>query len=228
MIFDQREKFYNKKFQDDINLCTTVKNICNVIKLWRTRHLCLESKITVFKSLALSKIVHLALLTIAPKNIIEELNENQKKFLWSNGKCKIKHSTLCNDYKDGDLKNVDINLKIVLLKCSWILRLYNECHYDRKIFPLNYINSAFGIKFKFHSNLSIPNKSINSLPCYYKDILNSWCKYYSCTSEVPSLVSSQFQRYNSYIKIDNEVLCYKDFADKRTNSVSNLFDERGP
>ena len=35
--------------------------------------------------------VSLALFTIVPKSIIEELNEIQKKFLWSNKKCKIKH-----------------------------------------------------------------------------------------------------------------------------------------
>ena len=68
---------YNEKLQDDINFHTAVKNICNVIKLWRMRHLSLEGKITTFKSLAISKIVHLALLTIVPKNI-EELNEIQK------------------------------------------------------------------------------------------------------------------------------------------------------
>ena len=33
-------------------------------------------------------------------------------------KCKIKHRTLCNDYKNRGLQNVDINLKIVPLKCS--------------------------------------------------------------------------------------------------------------
>ena len=50
------------------------------------RHLSLEGKITMIKSLALSKIVYLALLTIVPKSIIEELNEIQKKFRWSNKK----------------------------------------------------------------------------------------------------------------------------------------------
>ena len=45
------------------------------------RHLSLEGKITIFKSLALSKIVYLALLTIVPKIIIEELNEIQNEFL---------------------------------------------------------------------------------------------------------------------------------------------------
>ena len=117
--------------------------------------------------------------------------------------------------KNGVLKIADINLKIVLLKYSWICRLYNECHHDWKIIPLNYINNALGKNFKFHSNLSIPNKTINSLPSYYKDIINSWCKYYSCTLEVPSLVSFQFLWYNSYTKIDNKVVCYKDFAERK-------------
>ena len=89
-----------------------------------------------FKSLALSKLVYLALLTIVSKNIIEELNKIKKKFLWSNKKCKIKHGTLCNGYKNGCLKNVDINLKIVSLKCLWIRRLYNECYHGWKMIPL--------------------------------------------------------------------------------------------
>ena len=87
------------------------------------------------------------------------------------------------------------------MKCSWIRTLYNECHHDWKIIPLNYIYNALGKNFKFHSNLSTP--------------------------EVPSLVSSQFLWYNSYIKIDNKVVCYKDFADKNINYVSDLFDENG-
>ena len=78
------------------------------------RHLSLEGKITIFKSLAISKIVYLALLTIIPKNVTFELKEIQNKFLWSNKKSKIKHSTLC---KNGGLKNVNIELKIISLKC---------------------------------------------------------------------------------------------------------------
>ena len=81
---------YNKKLQDDINFYTAVKNICNVIKLT------LEGKITTFNSLAICKLAYLALLAIFPENIIEELNEIQKKNLWSHKKCKIKHGTLCN------------------------------------------------------------------------------------------------------------------------------------
>ena len=50
-------------------------------------------------------------------------------------------------------KYVDINLKIVSLKCSWIRRLYNECHDDRKIIPLNYINNDREINFNYTYNM---------------------------------------------------------------------------
>ena len=166
---------YNEKLQNELNFCTTIKNICNVITLWRMRHLSLEEKITIFKWLAIFKMVYLALLTIFRKNAIFELKEIQNKFLWSNKKSKIKHSTLCNNYKNEGLKNVDIELKIISLNCSWICRLYNEVDHDWEIISLNYIHNTLGKNFTFHSNLSIPNKTLISLPLFYKDIIKSWC-----------------------------------------------------
>ena len=50
---------------------------------------------------------------------------------------------------------------------------------------------------------------------------------YSCSPEVPSSVSKQCLWYNSYAKIDNKIVCRKDFADKRINYVSIFFDENG-
>ena len=50
-----------------------------VLKLWRMPKLSLEGKIIVFKSLAISKIVHLSLLTNVPNKIVEELIKIQKK-----------------------------------------------------------------------------------------------------------------------------------------------------
>ena len=109
------------------------------------------------------------------------------------------------------------------MKCSWIRRLHNRFHRDWKIILLDYMNSAVGNNFKFHSNLSIPNETINSLPSYYKDITDSWYKYHSCTPKVPSLVSLQFLWSNSYIKID-KVVFYKDFGVKLVSLTHFLHD----
>ena len=53
---------YKKKLKDSKHFCDMVKNIYNLIQLWRMRHLSLEGKVTIFKSLALSQILYLALL----------------------------------------------------------------------------------------------------------------------------------------------------------------------
>ena len=56
-----------------------------------------EGKITIFKSLAVSKIVHLVMTTKVPNTVIEELKQIQKNFLRNNKKVKIKQSNLRSD-----------------------------------------------------------------------------------------------------------------------------------
>ena len=60
---------------------------------------------------------------ISSKENCSYLSENgaqklQKAFFWNNYSPKIKHETLCNDYKAGVCKNVDIKNKIIALRCS--------------------------------------------------------------------------------------------------------------
>ena len=54
---------YNKKTEIDENFLKQIANIEKVLKLRQMPNLTLEEKITVFKALAMSKIVHLALIT---------------------------------------------------------------------------------------------------------------------------------------------------------------------
>ena len=86
------------------------------------RQLAIEERIVIFKTLAISKIVYLPLLTNTT-NIIDELEKVQKKFIWNNSTAKIKQETLRMDYKKRGLKNVDIRMKVTNLQCSWIKRL---------------------------------------------------------------------------------------------------------
>ena len=68
------------------------------------RQLTLEGIITVLKSLAVSKVIHLLLITKLHNNAIDLLHKIQKNFIWKGEKAKIKHSTLCNGYEIGSIK----------------------------------------------------------------------------------------------------------------------------
>ena len=90
----------------------------NALDLWRMRNITLEGEIIIFKTLALSKMVYLILITSFSKQLIEEIKGIQKAFIWNNLTPKIEHETLCNSFEEGGLKNVYINSKTASLQWS--------------------------------------------------------------------------------------------------------------
>ena len=50
---------YNKKIENKENFIKIIKKIENVLKIWRIRNLTIQGKITIFKTLAISKVTTL-------------------------------------------------------------------------------------------------------------------------------------------------------------------------
>ena len=111
---------YNKNLEQDKNFCEHIAKIESILNLLRMRQLTLEGRITAFRSLAVSKVIHLLLLH---ENTIDLLYKIEKKFIWQGKKAKIKHSTLCNGYEKGGMKNVNLRNKITSMQCSWVKKL---------------------------------------------------------------------------------------------------------
>ena len=59
------------------NYCKAIININGILKLWRMRNLSNEGKVVVVKTLAISELVYLALLTVIPY-ITDEVAKIQK------------------------------------------------------------------------------------------------------------------------------------------------------
>ena len=116
-------------------------------------NLLLEGKTVIFKTIAISENVFQSFITTVPEHIKNELEKVQKAFLWKNPTPKIKHETLCNDYKAEELKSVDIPNKILTLQCYWIRRLYDNSFHEWKLILLYVIEKFFGSSFRYHSNL---------------------------------------------------------------------------
>ena len=80
------------------------------------------------------------------------------------------NETISPDFKNGGLKNVDINKKIASLQCSWIKRLYDDSFHEWKLIPLKLIKKSFGDELKFHSNLSFNNSYVRIFPCFVEGV----------------------------------------------------------
>ena len=131
---------YNKQPENDENFKKYIAKIENVFNFWRARNLSLELKITVLRSLALSKITHLALVKIISLSIVDLLNKTQKNFIWN----RLNPKAIINNYENGGLKNVNIAAKINSLQSSRIKRLFNENFHDWEIIPLHIIYKSLG------------------------------------------------------------------------------------
>ena len=90
---------------------------------------------------------------------------------------KTKHETLCNDYKAGGLKNVDIPNKIIAFQSSCIGRLYNNPFHKWKLIPLYLIEKSLAGHLNFTQIYSLKvikpssyHLSIEKLFCNRKNI----------------------------------------------------------
>ena len=72
---------YNKNLEQDKKFSDYILKIESILKLWRMRQLTLEGRITVFKSLAISKVVHLLLITKLHNNTIDLMYKIQRNFI---------------------------------------------------------------------------------------------------------------------------------------------------
>ena len=123
--------------------------------------------------MTLSKFSFLAQALPIPNEVTTTIQRIQREFLWNFSNVKIKHETNCNDFQNGGLKSMDLPSKISSLQFSWVKKLNDQNSHDWKLFPMHFINNAFGKSFIFHSNLSFKTSVLHQLPTFYANILQS-------------------------------------------------------
>ena len=165
---------YNQKIEQEKSFLNHIVKIQNILKLWKLRNLTIEGRIVVFKSLAILKLIHLALVTEIPTSIINLLTKTQMKFIWNGRNPKTKNSTLCNDYENSGPKDFEISSKVVALQCSWIKSLFHNSFHLWKAVSLYLICQYSG---KFHCNLEVSHSILWKFPKFYKEKLIKWGKH---------------------------------------------------
>ena len=217
---------YNITLRDEKNVTHSVTNIEKLLHVWCQRTLTLEGKITIFKTLAISKIVYISYLSSVPNFIINELKKLQNHFLWNGKRPKVKHETLCNTFETGGLQSVDIELKIKALQLSWINRLFDQKEHRWKKIPCFLLKRNYGDINVFHPHFAPSSDSLKTLPIFYRHILELWR---GC-STVPITCSSILNQriwHNLLLKIDNKPYFFNDFARANLNYVYQLFNVNG-
>jgi len=110
----------------ELNYVPKMDDIKRLLAIWSKRLLSLLGRITVVKTLALSKLTSLFLTIPNPRSsthLIKKLQKMFFKFLWNDGPDKISRVTITQDVCKGGLRAVDVKKFIQALKVTWIRRL---------------------------------------------------------------------------------------------------------
>ena len=163
----------------DKNATDILKKVEYTIKAWSKRKLTLLGKITIIKSLALSKFVHLFLaLPNPPGNLVKNLNKLFYSFLWNSGPDRIKRKFIVKDIEKGGLRMIQIDSFITALKVTWLRRhiLQPDCSWS-SLSNIN-MNSIFSKGENYAET-----KAKELLNPFWKDVLRSWKHF--CKSVMP-------------------------------------------
>ena len=132
---------YNIEEMQDItklNIYRKVGEVKKLISTWHSRNLTPYGKITIIKSLLMSKFTHMLLSLPSPsEDLVEELNALFKGFLWAGKPPKYRREILEAEIKDGGLKLHNIKLFDNALKLGWLKR-YLRSNSKWTLFPKDF------------------------------------------------------------------------------------------
>ena len=162
-----------------------------------------------------------------PADIIKLLENVHKDFIWDKKRPNIKHLSLISDYPNGGLKDIDIPSKFKSLHLNWLNRLFDDNYHPWKQIPLYHFKRISENFYLFHPNLSVPKSMLNSIPMFYRNIVNFWQDISFSPPSNATMVFSESLCFNSFIKIDNLPITPSFFDTVDQIYLAQLFTNNG-
>ena len=129
----------------------------------------LFGKVLIIKCVGLSNLVYSISNLNVPEEIFAMVKNKFFRFLWKNKRDKIKRTSVYQDYCEGGLRMVDIELAIKALRLAWIRRRLFSEKSSWKTIPDHFFSKQGGLNFLLRCNYDI--KYLGHIPTFYKDIL---------------------------------------------------------
>ena len=193
-----------------LNFLPKYNSMEKLLGSWKRRRLTLIGKITVIKSLGISKFVHLFMSLPNPSyNMIKKINRLMFKFLWNDGCDRIKRDTITKPYKEGGLQMINLEVFIKALKISWLRKALDG---SASTHSFACIEKQFP-RFWQMGITEIESKLVDIQNPFWKDVMEAWCQYRrkiqpKCTTQVlsePLWYNSKLKYKSMYVQ--NWVKC---------------------
>ena len=154
-----------------------------------------------------------------PKDIVKNLDNLFRQFIWKGGKSKIAYNILQNPKEEGGLNLVNLSKKDISLKATWPKILASEEDYAQVVF--NQMRCGIIKEDIWRCNLLPQDVQLLKIKnSFWQDVLKSWNNF-NCLSNFR--VENQLIWYNSHIRIGGKPIYWKDAYQKGLRYVYQLF-----
>ena len=197
---------------------------------WAYRNITILGKIVVFKSLALSKFVHLFMTLPDPSPMFfKELELLMFKFLWGKGRDRVKRQIIINTIENGGLKVPDVKSFAKALKFIWIKKLVDrEDHSLWKVLLMKTLVKKGG-NLLWSYDPKVKNEILTGFNPFWQGIISNWYEIQEPLSPDPSSsdIVKQTLWYNSEVLINRKTVFYEDWFRCGIWHVNDLLGEHG-
>ena len=249
--------FSNKCSANNIekNWDTRINNILKIFGKWSNRNLSIIGKIHIVKTFGLSQVVFLMKSLDLPKEVIDRIKLIFFKFIWKKKMDdkkafeKVKRNVLCNDFMEGGLRMLDMNLFHDSILLEWAEGFISADEQNPWADVASHFFKKLGGKTVFRSHIP-PNqfKGLDLIQSdFWKTVLIKWLEYGEKTSSVkpfskhdpicnnvhikyrnqPLFLPNSIQRGAitvNDIMIDNRIMNYNEFKEKFGEFPRGLLD----
>ena len=205
----------------DINIQKKLIEMQKEIDNWSKRDLTPFGKVTVIKTLILSKIVHLLISLPTPSpRIVNEINKMFYNFLWDGKPDKMRRTLAKQKMVYGGIGMLDLSLFDKALKLTWLRRFFiNEAKWTEII---NEIYPCFK-DIKKNGNVFVNQFVGNVDNPFWKNVMTYYIFFnkHLIIRTKEELQACSFL-CNEHIKIGNRVITNRDFVDSNVFFIKQL------
>ena len=170
---------HNNTLNKEMNWDKKINDTKDLLNSSKKRNLTLFGKVQIIKTMAVSKIVHVATLLPIPVGGVKQLNSIFFNFIWGK-RDKIKRNTVIRAQKDGGLNMLDLDKLFKSFKAAWIGRISDKDNDTASWvqLPREYLYCGVHYKFMLDMNIddSVELKELDELPSFYNEVIKSYYK----------------------------------------------------
>ncbi len=203
------------------------------LELWKRRHLSMQGKVHVLKSMAISNVIYAAGLKVVPERKQKEINTEIWKFLWEGKNEAVKREICSLRTEEGGLGMPNLQNIIRTRQITLVKKILCEGEQLWKILPRRYLKSLDKMYQEeyFLLKAMVPESIINNLkiPEFYKQCIKSWQELIK-KEEQPSTkedILNERLWYNEKLKVKGQMLSNTTWANFGVKKVGDILDNKG-